>query len=256
MIIIKSEREIEIMKEAGRITHVALMETAKHIKPGVSTYDLDKIAEQTILKMGATPGFKGYQGFPGSICSSVNEEILHGIPSKKKILKNGDILKIDIGAYYRGYHGDCARTFVVGTTTKENEDLIKVCEESFWVGAREVKPGARLSNIGHAIEEFVLSHGYSLIKEYTGHGVGQALHEDPSIPNYGKPNEGPVLKEGMVLAIEPMIATKSNRILLDRDDWTVRMADKGIGAHYENTLAITKVGFIILTTGGEEVVKK
>lgn len=256
MIIIKSKREIEILKTAGQITYLALMETAKHIKPGVSTKELDEIAEKAIRKMGAIPSFKGYQGFPGTICASVNDVIVHGIPSKSQVLKNGDILKIDIGAYYHGYHGDCARSFIVGKATDEKQKFIDVCRESFEEGLKEVYPGNRLSNIGHAIETYVKKHGYNVIYEYTGHGVGQSLHEDPSIPNYGRENEGPILKEGMVIAIEPMIVMGSNKIYLDSDNWAARTVDKSLAAHYENTLAVTKDGYEILTTGGEAFVKE
>lgn len=191
MITIKSQREIELMKEAGRIVAHTLKILEEAIRPGISTYDLDKIAEQAIREQGAVPSFKGYRGFPGTICASVNNVVIHGIPDKKTILKNGDIISIDIGACYKGYHGDSARTFPVGEVSETRKRLLKVTKEALFAGLAFAKPANRLSDISHAIEKYVLENGYSVVKEFTGHGIGQKLHEDPPIPNFGNPGFGP-----------------------------------------------------------------
>lgn len=247
MILIKSNREIELMKEAGRIVALTHRMIKDHIKPGVSTYDLDIIAEKIIIENGATPSFKGYNGFKGSICASINDVVIHGIPSKKHILKNGDIISIDIGACYKGYHGDSAWTYGVGEISEERKRLLKVTEESLYTGLEFAKPSNRLSDISHAIEKYVLEHGYSVVLDFTGHGVGRKLHEDPMIPNYGPPGQGPLLKVGMTLAIEPMVnAGKAGVVILD-DDWTTVTRDKSDSAHFEHSIVITESGYTILT---------
>lgn len=246
MIICKTEREIEIMREAGKIvalTHQALKE---HIQPGISTLELDEIAEKVIRSHGATPSFKGYNGFTGSICASVNEELVHGIPGKR-VLKDGDVISIDIGAYFNGYHGDSAWTYAVGVISKKDQELLDVTETSLFKGLEFAKPGNRLSDISHAIQSYVEPLGYSVVREYVGHGVGQDLHEDPQIPHYGPPGKGPRLKPGMVLAIEPMINAGTRYVRTLSDNWTVVTVDRKNCAHFEHTIAITDSGFEILT---------
>ncbi len=246
MIICKTPREIEIMREAGKIVALTHQELQKHITPGISTKELDAIAEKFILKADALPSFKGYNGFRGSICASVNEELVHGIPGDR-ILRDGDIISIDIGAKYNGYHGDSAWTYAVGTISEENQKLLKVTEESLFKGLDQAKPGERLSNISHAIQNHVESHNFSIVREYVGHGVGQDLHEDPQIPHYGPPNKGPRLKPGMVLAIEPMVNAGSRYVKTLADNWTVVTIDGKMCAHFEHTIAITDDGYEILT---------
>lgn len=248
MISIKSNREIEIMKEAGRITALAIRKVGEAVRPGVSTYELDMIAEETIRACGATPSFKGYDGFPGSICASINNVVIHGIPKKNTILKNGDIISIDCGAYYHGYHGDSAKTFAVGTVSSERERLMNVTRESLYEGLKYAKPGNRLSDISHAIETYVLANKFTVVKDFTGHGVGRNLHEDPMVPNYGEAGHGPVLKEGMTLAIEPMVCAGNYHVRILADDWTTVTADHSDAAHFEHTIVITKDGYKILTT--------
>jgi methionine aminopeptidase, type I (EC 3.4.11.18) len=204
MIICKTPRELDIMREAGRIVALTHQELKKHIVPGVTTKQLDDIAEKFIRKHDAIPSFKGYNGFRGSICASVNEELVHGIPGDR-VLKDGDIISIDIGAKYNGYHGDSAWTYAVGNISDETKRLLEVTEQSLYEGIKEVKPGARLSDVSHAIQTYAEGHDFSIVREYVGHGIGQDLHEDPQIPHYGPPNKGPRLKPGMVLAIEPMV---------------------------------------------------
>jgi methionyl aminopeptidase len=239
------------MKEAGRIVAHTLKILEEAIRPGISTYDLDKIAEQAIREQGAVPSFKGYRGFPGTICASVNNVVIHGIPDKKTILKNGDIISIDIGACYKGYHGDSARTFPVGEVSETRKRLLKVTKEALFAGLAFAKPANRLSDISHAIEKYVLENGYSVVKEFTGHGIGQKLHEDPPIPNFGNPGFGPLLKAGMTLAIEPMVnAGASETVVLD-DDWTTVTRDGSDSAHFEHTIVITDTGYNILTKEGE-----
>ena len=246
MIICKTPREIEIMREAGRIVALTHQELKKHIVPGITTKELDKIAEAFIRKHDASPSFKGYNGFTGSICASVNEELVHGIPGNR-VLNNGDIISIDIGAEYNGYHGDSAWTYAVGSIDEETQRLLDVTEESLYKGLNEAKPGDRLSNISHAIQTYVEANGFSVVREYVGHGIGQDLHEDPQIPHYGPPNKGPRLKPGMVLAVEPMVNAGSRYVKTLADDWTVVTVDGRMCAHFEHTIAITETGFEILT---------
>lgn len=246
MIICKTPREIEIMREAGKIVALTHQELQKFITPGITTKELDTIAERFIRSLDAIPSFKGYNGFRGSICASVNEELVHGIPGDR-VLHEGDIISIDIGAKYNGYHGDSAWTYAVGAITHETQKLLDVTEESLYLGIKEAKPGERLSNISHAIQTYVESHQFSIVREYVGHGVGQDLHEDPQIPHYGPPNKGPRLKPGMVLAIEPMVNAGKRYVRTLADNWTVVTTDGKNCAHFEHTVAITETGYEILT---------
>jgi methionyl aminopeptidase len=234
------------MREAGRIVALTHQELQKHIQPGITTKELDVIAEKFIRGSNAIPSFKGYNGFRGSICASVNEELVHGIPGDR-VLREGDIISIDIGAKYNGYHGDSAWTYPVGKISEESQRLLEVTEESLYKGLAEAKPGERLSNISHAIQTYVEQHQFSVVREYVGHGVGQDLHEDPQIPHYGPPNKGPRLKPGMVLAIEPMVNAGSRYVRTLSDNWTVVTQDRKMCAHFEHTIAITDTGYEILT---------
>lgn len=247
MIIIKTPREIEIMREAGRIVALAHNEIKQNIKPGMSTYDIDKLVNEVITSNGATASFKGYGGFPGHICASVNEELVHGIPSKKKILKEGDIFTADIGAFYKGYHGDSAWTYPVGNISDEDQKLLDVTEKSLYVGLEEISSGKHLTNISNAIGNYVEDNGFSVVEDYTGHGIGQNLHEDPSILNYGPKNMGPILKSGMTLAIEPMVNAGDKEVRTLKDKWTVVTIDKKNSAHFEHTVLVTDEGYEILT---------
>ena len=248
MIFIKNSEQIRHMKVAGRITGEALALAGEMVKPGVTTKQLDDKIRHHIEKCGARPSFLGYGGFPGSACISVNDEIIHGIPSSSKVLKDGDIVKIDVGAYIGGFHGDSARTFPVGNVSPEALQLIRVTEESFEAGrAAMEKESARLGDIGHAVEAYVREYGYSVVREYTGHGVGMELHEDPSVPNYGTPGRGARVCLGMVIAIEPMVNMGTWKIHQMPDGWTVRTADGKLSAHYEHTVALTEDGAICLT---------
>ncbi len=248
MITIKSAREIELMREAGRIVALTHEELKKHIKPGISTLELDRIAEKTIRSYGAIPSFKGYGGFPGSICASINEVVVHGIPKEKTILKEGDIIAIDIGAQYKGYHGDSAWSYPVGKISEEDQRLLDDTEKSLFVGLEQAKPGNRLTDISHAIEAYLKPKGYGIVEDYTGHGLGSHLHEDPAIPNYGEAGHGPILKAGMTLAIEPMVNLGSKRVRVLLDNWTAVTVDKKKSAHFEHSIVITDNGYEILTT--------
>lgn len=248
MITIKSKREILLMKEAGRIVALAHQEVKKHIEPGVTTFELDQIVEKVIRDNDAIPSFKGYGGFPGSACTSVNEQVVHGIPSKKVHLKNGDMISVDIGAMYKGYHGDSAWTYSVGEVKPEISKLMKVTKESLFEGLKYAKAGNRLTDISHAIQSYAESFGYSVVREFVGHGLGKQLHEDPQIPNYGLPGRGPILKKGMTLAIEPMINMGRKEVKVLKDNWTAVTIDKKPSAHYEHSILITDDEPIILTT--------
>ncbi|WCN37686.1 type I methionyl aminopeptidase [Aneurinibacillus uraniidurans] len=246
MIICKSKAEIDIMREAGRIVALTHKELQTAVRPGITTAELDDIAERFIRKHGAKPSFKGYGGFTGSICISVNEELVHGIPGKRK-LNEGDIVSIDIGAEVEGYHGDSAWTYGVGQITPENQHLLDVTEQSLFEGLAKAKPDARLTDISHAIQVYAEAAGYSIVREYVGHGIGRDLHEDPQIPNYGPPGRGARLKPGMVLAIEPMVNAGKRYVRTLADDWTVVTVDGSMCAHFEHTIAITEDGYEILT---------
>ena len=252
MLTLKSNREIALMKEAGRIVELAHIAVRNAAKPGVTTLELDKIAYNVITSHGATPSFLNYNGFPNSICASINEVVIHGIPSRNIKLKNGDIISIDIGAQYKGYHGDAARTIPIGNVSSDKLKLIEVTKQSLFEGLKFAKPGNRLSDISNAIEKYAKSFGYDVVEEYTGHGVGQALHEDPMIPNFGEAGHGPILKPGMTLAIEPMITMGKKNVKTLKDNWTVITIDKQPSAHYEETIVITTEGYEILTKDTKE----
>lgn len=246
MIICKSEAELRLMREAGRIvadTH-RLMKQA--VEPGITTGELDAIAEAYIRSQGAIPSFKGYGQFPASICASVNEELVHGIPGPRK-LNNGDIISIDIGAQFEGYHGDSAWTYGVGTISEENHRLLEVTEQSLFAGLELIKPDVRLYTISNAIQKVIEAAGFSVVREYVGHGIGSDLHEEPQIPNYGIPDRGPRLKPGMVLAIEPMVNIGERYVRTLEDKWTVVTQDRSWCAHFEHTVAVTSDGYEILT---------
>lgn len=246
MIICKSAREIELMREAGKIVALTHAELAKAVEPGITTKELDRIAERTIRQNGAEPSFKGYNGFPASICASVNEELVHGIPSKRTLIE-GDIISIDIGAYIHGFHGDAAVTLSVGQISLEADELLRVTEASLYAGIEMIRIGNRLSDISHAVQSYAEAAGYSIVRDYVGHGIGRAMHEDPQIPNFGAPRRGPRLKKGMVLAVEPMLNAGSYHVKTLLDNWTVVTVDSRLCAHFEHTIAITDDGPEILT---------
>ena len=239
MIIIKSEQEIDIMRESGKVTGKILRELEDFIKPGVSTMDIDKFVEDTIRENGMIPSFKGYGGFPASACVSINEEVVHGIPAKKRKLKEGDIVSVDVGSTHKGYVSDAARTYAVGTIDSEARRLVDVTKDSFFEGLKFCKEGYRLSDISHAIQMAAESEGFGVIRDFVGHGVGRAMHEEPQIPNYGAPGRGPRLARGMVFAIEPMITQGDYQVETLLNNWTVVTLDGKLSAHYENTVVIT-----------------
>lgn len=246
MIIIKSENEIREMKEAGKgVAHV-LEKMESVLRPGITTLELDQIAEEEIRKYNMIPAFKGYNGFPASICVSINEQVVHGIPSDRKVCE-GDIVSIDVGTIYNGYYGDAAKTFSVGTVSEEAKKLIEVTEKCFFEGLKYCKSGFRLSDISHAIQTYVESHGYSVVKDFVGHGIGKNMHEDPQIPNYGRPGRGTRLSAGMVFAIEPMVNVGTDMVTVLLDNWTAVTQDSKLSAHYEHTVAITDGEPMILT---------
>ncbi len=246
MITIKSKREIELLKIAGNIVYQTHQYLKPYIKEGITTKELDKLAEDFIKSKDATPSFKGYEGFPSTLCTSINSEVVHGFPSDRK-LKNGDIISIDIGACYKGYHGDSAWTYTVGEVDDKTKQLLEDTEKSLYVGLKQVKPGNRIGDIGYAIEEYAHKHNLGVVKELCGHGVGTSVHEDPEVPNYGIPNTGPRLKEGMVIAVEPMLTLGSPRVFLHDNNWTVDTQDGSLSAHFEHTVVVTKDGYQILT---------
>lgn len=246
MITIKSQREIELLKIAGNIVYQTHQYLKPFIKEGITTKELDKLAEDFIRSHDATPSFKGYEGFPSTLCTSINSEVVHGFPSDRK-LKNGDIISIDIGACYKGYHGDSAWTYTVGEVDEKTKQLLEDTEKSLFVGLAQVKPGNRIGDIGYAIEEYAHKHNLGVVRELCGHGVGTSVHEDPEVPNYGIPNTGPRLKEGMVIAVEPMLTLGSPRVYLHDNNWTVDTQDGSLSAHFEHTVVVTKDGYQILT---------
>lgn len=248
MIKIKTEKEIELMRIAGRITRDTLNLLKEHSKPNISTAELDKIAYDYIISQGAKPSFKHYQGFPASICASINEEVVHGIPSKNRILKEGDILSVDVGACYEGYHGDAARTFAIGKIDAKKKKLIKVTEECFFEGIKGIKAGNFVGDISHKVQLHAEKNGYGVVRELIGHGVGRELHEEPNVPNYGVAGSGPKLNAGAVIAVEPMITMGKRHVVFDESNgWTVSTKDGLPAAHYENTILITPEGVEILT---------
>ena len=239
-IIIKSQREIELMREAGRILALTHEELKKAIKPGISTYEIDRIGEEVIRSYGCIPSFLNYNGYPASVCVSVNDEVVHGIPSKKRILQDGDIVSLDCGVIYNGYHSDSARTYGVGEISEKASDLIKVTKESFFEALKVCKPGNHINDISKAVFDYITARGYSAVRDLVGHGVGANLHEAPEVPNFTRMKKGPKLKPGMTLAIEPMINIGTYEVLWMDDDWTVVTADGELSAHYENTVLITE----------------
>lgn len=253
MIVIKSNKEIELMQESGQIVALVHETVKKAIKPGITTAELDAIAEALIRENGAIPSFKGYGGFPGSICASVNDQVIHGIPGEI-VLREGDIISIDVGALKNGYHADAARTHPVGKVSEAAAELIKVTEESFFEGLKYCRKGYRLSDVSHAIQKYSEDRGYGVVRDFVGHGVGRNLHEDPPIPNYGPPGRGPRLEVGMVLAIEPMINQGDFRVKVLDDEWTVVTLDGLLSAHYEHTVVITDSEPILLTCLKDEVI--
>lgn len=240
------------MRTAGKILAEAQEMIKDHIKPGITTAKLDKLVENFIRSKDATPSFLGYNGFKGSICSSINEVVVHGIPSKKAVLKHGDIITIDIGVNYKGYHADAAVTYPVGKVDEKTAHLLKITEESLYEGLKEAKPGNYLSNISHRIQEYIKPHGYGIVEDFTGHGIGQGLHEEPYVPNFGEPNEGPILKEGMTFCVEPMVNMGTKDVKILRDNWTAVTVDRKLSAHFEHTIVITKDGHEILTKINKE----
>ena len=247
MITIKSRREIELLKEAGRIVALVHEKMKEVVKPGISTYEIDKIAHEVIIANGATPSFKGYQGFPGSVCTSVNNMLVHGIPSKKVILNEGDIISIDVGACYKGYHGDSAWTYPVGKIDDKKKYLLEHTEKSLYKGLEAIHDGCHVGDIGYAVSKYAEEHNLAVVRELVGHGVGNDVHEDPDVPNYGARHTGPVLKEGMVIAVEPMLNLGTRKIYILDDDWTIITADGKPSAHFEHTVLVTKDGYEILT---------
>lgn len=248
MIFIKNPDQIKKMQRAGRITGEALALAGEAVRVGITTAALDKIIRTYIEKCGAKPSFLGYGGFPGSACISINDEVIHGIPSHKRYLEEGDIVKIDVGAYIDGFHGDSANTFPVGKISDEAMRLIEATKHSFELGvAAAEKPGARIGDIGAAVNGYVVSQGFSTVRKYVGHGVGHDLHEDPSVPNYGTAGRGPRICKGMVIAIEPMVNVGVTGVVEQPDGWTVLTADGKLSAHYEHTVAITEDGALLLT---------
>ena len=247
MVVIKSSRELQKMKDACRISANALVVAGKAVEPGVSTLEIDTIVRKYIEKEGATPSFLGYGGFPASACISVNNVVIHGIPSKKQILKEGDIVSVDVGAFYDGFHGDNAYTFKCGKVSAEAEALLKATEESLYEGIKQAKAGNRVGDIGSAVQKYVENRSYSVVRDFVGHGVGAKLHEEPSVPNYGTPGRGVRLIPGMTIAIEPMVNVGDYKVKVLSDEWTTVTADGSLAAHFEHTVAITSDGPRIMT---------
>ena len=247
MIVLKSSRELELMKEACQISAEALLVAGEAVKPGVSTKEIDEIAYKFIKKHGATPNFLNYGGFPATACISINDEVIHGIPSHKRRIAEGDIVSVDVGAYYNGFHGDTCATFGVGKISDEAQALLDVTQESLYEGIKAAQVGARLGDVSHAVEEYCASRGYGIVRNYCGHGIGRDLHESPEVPNYGKPGHGPRLVAGMTFCIEPMINAKGDGVRVLRDGWTVITASGSLSAHFEHAIAITPDGPVILT---------
>ncbi|MBU5591764.1 type I methionyl aminopeptidase [Clostridium sp. MSJ-4] len=246
MVIIKNSQQIEYMRQAGKVVGETLLKLEEVIKPGITTAEIDRIAEEFITKQGAKPSFKGYGGFPASICASVNEEVVHGIPGNR-VLNEGDIISVDCGAVLNGYQGDAARTIPVGKVSEEAMKLIEVTKESFFKGVEKAIVGNKLTDISHAVQQYAESAGFSIVRDYVGHGIGRDMHEDPEVPNFGRPGRGPKLVSGMVLAIEPMINIGDFKVVTKPDGWTVVTVDGSLSAHYENTVAILTDGPEILT---------
>ncbi len=239
MIVCRSAAELEQMREAGRLVGEVLTELSAAVAPGVSTADLDAMAEKRIRQAGATPAFKGYHGYPATICASVNDEVIHGIPSSKRVLSDGDVISIDVGAALNGYYGDSAVTLPVGKISEAAATLLRVTEESLFKAIDAARPGNRVSDVGHAVQAHVEAFGFSVVREFVGHGIGQKMHEEPQVPNYGQPGHGPRLAEGMVLAIEPMVNAGAPAVKVLADGWTAVTRDGSVSAHFEHTVAVT-----------------
>ena len=239
VIVCRSAKELEKMKAAGRLVGEVLTLLASRVAPGVTTADLDALAEKTILAAGATPAFKGYHGYPATICASVNDEVIHGIPSGRRVLNEGDVISIDVGAQLQGYFGDSAVTLPVGQISEAAATLLRVTEESLYKAIEQVRPGHRLSDVSHAVQAHVEAFGFSVVREFVGHGIGEAMHEEPQVPNYGEPGRGPRLSEGMVLAIEPMVNAGKPGVKVLADGWTAVTKDRSLSAHFEHTVAVT-----------------
>jgi methionyl aminopeptidase len=244
---LKSRRELAIMREAGRIVAVTLLELQDQCRPGISTAQLDAVAEKTATALGAVPAFKGYNGFPASLCASINDEIVHGIPNPERVLREGDVVSLDFGVFYQGFVGDAAVTVGVGEISSEAKRLLQVTNESLYLGIRQAKAGDRLSDVSHAIQVHAEKNGFSVVRQYVGHGVGRKMHEAPQVPNFGPPHLGPVLRPGMVFAIEPMLNTGTEETAVRPDQWTVVTKDGGLSAHFEHTIAVTNGEPEILT---------
>ena len=242
MILYKSPPEVEALDRANALVLRVLDAVERMISPGVTTWDLDRVSEELTIKGGARPAFKGYHGFPGSLCTSINDEVVHGIPSKKRVLQEGDIISLDFGVLLDGYYGDSARTLPVGRVGPEADRLVRVTREALDRGIEAARPGNRLSDIGHAIQSHAEAAGFSVVREFVGHGIGSSLHEDPQVPNYGSPGTGPMLEEGLVLAVEPMVNQRQAEVKLLADGWTAVTVDGGLSAHFERCLAITARG--------------
>jgi methionyl aminopeptidase len=247
VIVCRSQAEIARMRTANQLVADVLAELEADVAPGVTTADLDRLAERLVKDAGAEPAFKGYRGYPATLCASVNEEVVHGIPSKSRTLREGDIVSLDIGVKVGGFYGDAAVTVPVGTVSEETTTLLRVTNESLERAIAQVRVGGRLSDIGHAVQEWVEAHGFSIVREFVGHGIGERLHEDPQIPNYGPPGRGPKLAEGMVLAIEPMVAMGRPETRVLGDGWTAVTRDGSLAAHFEHTVAVTSDGPLVLT---------
>lgn len=247
MIQVKNAAQIAMMRDAGKITGEALAMAGEMVRPGITTKEIDTAIREYIKKCGATPSFLNYGGFPASACISVNDEVIHGIPSAKKVLRDGDIVKIDVGAYYKGYHGDSANTFPVGNVSEEAATLIRVTKESFQKGIETLGPGSRLGDLGAAVDGYVRQFGFSAVRKFVGHGIGRDLHEVPDVPNYGIAGRGQRIYTGMVIAVEPMINAGTYDVIQLDDGWTIKTADGKLSAHYEHTLAVTDNGVVLLT---------
>ena len=250
MIYLKTAEEIELLRENNLLVSATLAEVGKHVRPGVSTLELDKLAEEFIRSHGAEPGFLGYGGFPNTLCMSVNEEVVHGIPSAKRILKEGDVLSVDCGTLMKGFYGDSAYTFAVGEIAPEVADLLRVTKEALYKGVAQAKAGNRVGDVASAVQEHAERHGYSVVRELVGHGLGRKMHEEPEVPNYGARGRGPLLKEGMVICIEPMINMGARYVVFERDGWTVCTRDRKPSAHFEFAVAVGKEGPDVLTDFG------
>jgi methionyl aminopeptidase len=247
VIICRSAAELDRMREAGRLVGEVLAALAAHVAPGVTTADLDRMAEKRIAQAGATAAFKGYHGYPATICASINDEVIHGIPSGRRVLNEGDVISLDVGASLDGYYGDSAITLPVGQVSEAAATLLRVTEEALYKAIEQTRPGGRVSDIGHALQRHVEAYGFSVVREFVGHGIGQRMHEEPQVPNYGDPGRGPRLSEGMVLAIEPMVNAGKAAVRVLADGWTAVTKDGSLSAHFEHTVAVTAEGPRILT---------